>query len=281
MSVGGVVAETERHTMSEEQKEPRTKLHVFRVRARGESDFYDPQTDVRKLLPYIGLMVIEDLRKAYGENPEAQYALSYLWNCVNVFRIRVSEDPTPLNDQMLRFIEAISQVPEEILHKFTTSIFIMLTVVYAVYQRRDIMIDGPGQAQMLATARLADFMALMPSDVRALIHLHLGKDPMFKEQIVSVDPRSTAKVVKDGKEVATWTNLKERARLFIQAEGDTSWEGIAEACDQAFTALAPELTNKEKAALCLAYPDYKFTTQCEFDDDGEEDNTPGKDSPTA
>jgi hypothetical protein len=88
-------------------------------------------------------------------------------------------------------------------------------------------------------------------------------------------------VVKDGKEVATWTNLKERARLFIQAEGDTSWEGIAEACDQAFTALAPKLTNKEKAALCLAYPDYKFTTQCEFDDDGEEDNTPGKDSPTA
>ena len=272
--------------MSEEQKEPRTKLHVFRVRTRGEADFYDPQTDVRKLLPYIGLMVVEDLRKAYEGDQEAQYDLSYLWNCINVFRIRVSEDTTPLTEQMLRFVEAIRQVNPEIMAKFTTSVFIMLTVVYAVYQRRDIMIDGPGQAQMLATARLADFMSLVPSDVAAQIHLQLGKNEVFKEKIVSVDPRSTAQVSKDGKIVETWNNLKERARLFIQAEGDLSWEGIAEACDQAFLALAPKLDNQTKAALCLAYPDYKFPTQCEFDDEESaaattESDPKGENPPTA
>ena len=53
-------------TEKEEQpKEARPKLHIFRVRARGEADFYDPQTDIRKLLPYIGIMVIEDLKVAY------------------------------------------------------------------------------------------------------------------------------------------------------------------------------------------------------------------------
>ena len=55
----------------EENKEPRTKLHVFRVRARGEADFYDPQTDIRKLLPYIGIMTIEDLKVAYKDDPMA------------------------------------------------------------------------------------------------------------------------------------------------------------------------------------------------------------------
>lgn len=270
--------------MTEEQKEPRTKLHVFRVRARGEADFYDPQTDVRKLLPYISIMVVEDLKKVYENDAQAQYDLSYLWNCINVFRIRVSEDTTPLTDQMLRFMEAIRQVNPEILHKFTTSIFVMLTVVYAVYQRRDIMVDGPGQAQMLATARLADFMSLVPSDVASSLHRTLKDNAMFKEQIVSVDPRSTAQVARNGEIVDTWNNLKERAKLFIQAEGDMSWEGIAEACDQVFVALAPKLDNQSKAALCLAYPDYKYPTQCEFDEeDGKAESTDasGETAPTA
>ena len=116
-------------TEQEEPKEARTKLHIFRVRARGEADFYDPQTDIRKLLPYIGIMVIEDLKVAYKDDPRAQFDLSYLWNCLNVFRIRVSEDNTPLTEQMLRFVEAINQVTPEILHQFTTSVFVMLTVV--------------------------------------------------------------------------------------------------------------------------------------------------------
>lgn len=268
-------------TEKEEQpKEVRTKLHIFRVRARGEADFYDPQTDIRKLLPYIGIMVIEDLKVVYKDDARAQFDLSYLWNCLNVFRIRVSEDNTPLTEQMLRFVEAINQVNPEILHQFTTSVFVMFTVVYAVYQRRDIQIDGPGQAQMLATARLADFMELLPPEFAEKLHKYVQSNPMFKEQIKSVDPRSSAQVAKDGKVVDVFHNLKERARLFLPADGDQSWEALAEACDQCFQMLPEDAPVQTKAALCLAYPDYKYPTQCEFDEATE--NYPERqDSPSA
>ena len=251
----------------EENKEPRTKLHVFRVRARGEADFYDPQTDIRKLLPYIGIMTIEDLKVAYKDDPMAQFDLSYLWNCLNVFRIRVSEDPTPLVEQMDRFIQAISQVNPVILNKFAVGVLVMQFVVYAVYQRRDIQIDGPGQANMLATARLADFMQLLEPAFAEYLKTTAKGSPMFREAIVSVDPTSSAEVRKDAELVKTFHNLKERARMFLPADGDKSWEALAEACDQAFDVLGDKLTVQDKAALCLAYPDYKYPTQCEFDED--------------
>ena len=254
-------------TEQEEQpKEARTKLHIFRVRARGEADFYDPQTDIRKLLPYIGLMVIDDMKVAYKDDPMAQYSISYLWNCLNVFRIRISEDNTPLAEQMLRFVEAINQVPQNIFSRFTTSVFVMLTTVYALYQRRDIQIDGPGQAQMLATARLADFMSMLPQECAEKLHSCVKANPAFQEKFVSVDQTSNAEVAKDGKVVDMFTNLKERARLFLPADGDQSWEALAEACDQCFQMLPADAPVQTKAALCLAYPDYKYPTQCEFDE---------------
>lgn len=260
-------------TEQEQPKEPRTKLHIFRVRSRGEADFFDPQTDIRKLLPYIGLMVVDDMRVAYKDDPVAQYDISYLWNCLNVFRIRISEDPTPLSEQMLKFIEAITEVHSHILHQFTTSVFVMLTVVYAVYQRRDIQIDGPGQAQMLTTARLADFMQMLPKEIAEKLHEIVKDNPMLQEKIVSVDPTSNAEVAKNGEVVGVFTNLKERARLFLPADGDQSWEALAEACDQCFNALPENAPVQTKAALCLAYPDYRFPTQCEFDETDESDTS--------
>ena len=258
-------------TEQDQPKEPRTKLHIFRVRSRGEADFFDPQTDIRKLLPYIGLMVVDDMKVAYKDDPMAQYEISYLWNCLNVFRIRISEDPTPLAEQMLKFVEAINQLRPEMLGEFTTGIFVMLTVVYAVYQRRDIQIDGPGQAQMLATARLADFLQMLPPEIAEKLHKSVKDNPTFQEKVVSVDSTSNAEVAKNGKVVDVFTNLKERARLFLSADGDKSWEALAEACDQCFNALPPDAPVQTKASLCLAYPDYRFPTQCEFDETDESD----------
>lgn len=267
-------------TEPEQPNEPKTKLHIFRVRTRGEADFYDPQTDVRKLLPYISLMVVDDMKVAYKDDVLAQYDISYLWNCLNVFRIRVSEDPTPLAEQMLKFVEAINQVRPEILCRFTISVFTMFTVVYALYQRRDIQIDGPGQAQMLATARLADFMGMLPQECAEKLYGCVKANPAFKEAFVSVDPTSNAEVAKNGKVVEVFHNLKERARLYLSADGDQSWEALAEACDQCFQALPEDAPVQTKAALCLAYPDYRFPTQCEFDET-DEDNASRQDPPTA
>lgn len=267
-------------TEQDQPKEPRTKLHVFRIRARGEADFYDPQTDIRKLLPYIGLMVTDDMKVAYKDDARAQYDISYLWNCLNVFRIRISEDPTPLAEQMLKFVEAINEVRPDILHQFTTSVFVMFTVVYAVYQRRDIQIDGPGQAQMLATARLADFMQMLPKECAEKLHKCVQANPALQEKIVSVDQTSNANVAKDGKVIDTFTNLKERARMFISFDGDGSWEALAEACDQCFQALPDDAPVQTKVALCLAYPDYRFPTQCEFDET-DENNASRETTPSA
>ena len=57
-------------------------------------------------------------------------------------------------------------------------------------------------------------------------------------------------------------------------------EALAEACDQCFQMLPEDAPVQTKAALCLAYPDYKYPTQCEFDEATE--NYPERqDSPSA
>lgn len=248
-----------------------TRIHFARQRVRGEADFYDAQADMRTVFPEAALMVIDDMKYLYKEDADATKALSYLQNCVNVFRIRVGEDPTPLEELVDGFMKAVAAVPPRIFAQFASGVFVMQTVVYGMFQRRDSQVDGPGHYQMLTTARLLDLLRLIPKPLADAIHAELRANNVFKEAVVSVDQTSKADILKEGEIVGSYDHLKERASRFLEADGDTSWEGMAKACDEFFQAEGENLAVPDKVALTLAYPTYEFPIQCEMevDDDAE------------
>lgn len=255
-----------------------TRIHFARQRVRGEADFYDAQADMRTVFPAAALMVIDDMKFLYKEDDEATKALSYLRNCVNVFRIRVGEDPTPLEELVDGFVKAIAKVPPRIFAQFVSGVFVMQSVVYGMFQRRDSQVDGPGHYQMLTTARLEDILRLIPHDLSDKIRETLRSQGAFKEAVVSVDQTSKADVIKEGETVGFYDHLKERAACFLEADGDTSWEGMAKACDEFFQSEGDKLSVPDKVAVTLAYPTYDFPVQCEMEVD---DDAEGKAEPLA
>ena len=51
--------------------EQEKRLHILRIRARGDDAFYDPQADFRGILPNVMQMALDDLKVAdRGEDPD-------------------------------------------------------------------------------------------------------------------------------------------------------------------------------------------------------------------
>jgi len=255
--------------MSDKPKE--TKFHFIRVRANNEPSFYDQQADIRCILPVLGKLVCDDLEAVHKGDSQWHNDISYLRNCLDVFAIRIDEDNTPLVEQMQEFIQAISKVNPQVFAQFSSGVFIMMSVVYGAMQRRDVKIDGKDQRKMLSVATLLDVMRFLPKNLVGQIFDTLEETgDLLHEAVVSVTNASVVDMVRDGDVVGTFDRLKEHAAMFINAEGDTSWNGLANACEEMFNAIPPDANLHDKVALALAYPTYKLPTQCEMPADDAE-----------
>lgn len=250
--------------MSEPTKE--TKFHFVRVRANDEPSFYDQQADIRCILPVLGKLVCDDLQAVHREDTRWVADIAYLRNCLDVFAIRIDEDNTPLVEQMQEFIQAISKVDTQVFAQFASGVFITLSVVYGAMQRRDVKIDGKDQRKMLSVATLLDVVRFLPKNLVQQIFDTLAETgDLLHEAVVSVTNDSVVDMVRDDDSlVCKFNRLKEHAALFINADGDTSWNGLAKACEDMYNAMPQDASLHDKVALALAYPTYNIPVQCEI-----------------
>ena len=72
--------------MSDENKQ--TKLHFTRVRSKGDSSYFDPQTDIRAIFPTAAKLTL-DLLMDTTKDKSLKKDYEYLAKCYNIFQIRL------------------------------------------------------------------------------------------------------------------------------------------------------------------------------------------------
>jgi len=233
-----------------------TKLTFARVRGKGESAFYDPQSDIRKILPAVEKLVLLDLQTIYKDDPYLQEEFLYLQACYNVFMIRVVEDPSPIDNQIRDFTEAVLKVSPRALLLWNISMFSLLNSMYALFARRDAQVDGKAVQDMLSTSQLSDLCSVLSERTQTLVHNEYRRaGEIFTEQC-RIAVNGGYAFCEETKQVID--HIKENARYFISAKGCKDWKSLARACDEAYEAPGAEKrTDAQNISLALAYPSYE------------------------
>lgn len=237
---------------------PGTKFHYSRVRKRGEPAWFDPQTDIRQVLPASFIAVVTSMEEQYEGMPELEHILQ-LHNYIRIFQIRVVEDTTPLDKQVAEFFNALATVPGDVLTAFLSRLTSVLLCIYALFCRRDAVTDREAIQAMFEYARLSTLSEVLSTETYRKV-----KDELRAAVPLAVQSRTTSSdavvCLETGDEME---RVKEMASLFLSCSGKCDWNAMAEACDKAFNAATDgksELSDKEAIALALAYPTYKHPT---------------------
>ena len=90
-------------------EEEQTKLHFTRVRSKGDSSFYDPQSDIRVILPTVAKMTLDVLMQVNTDD-WLKKEFSYLAKCYAIYQIRLMEDSTDMLTQVAEFEQAMNKV---------------------------------------------------------------------------------------------------------------------------------------------------------------------------
>lgn len=237
--------------------EQKAKLHFTRVRARGDSNFYDPGADIRQLLPSIAKTTLMALQDKYADTPLMQDFLT-LHNYFCVFQIKLAEDPTPCSTQVLEFASAVQNVSAEARVLWLQHMVMLLLCMYGLFTRRDVRTDGAAVGAMLDTGRFVSLLSGLTDETRKQIKKEAGLaavDALTAPGHEETDARGYV-VCEETKEV--FENIKELASIYLSHSGAHDWNSLAEACDAAFN--AGGTPDKAAIALALSYPTYKQPT---------------------
>lgn len=244
----------------------KTCFHFTRVRRKGDSTYYDPQSDIRLIFPNVMQMSMSYVLDKY-QGTEYEQASLHLYTCMRILQIRLEEDPLPMDAQLGEFLKAIGDVPKEVLNLWFGMVATSMTLVYALFMRRDAATDKQALASMLEYTRLSSYRD----------SLQQGTYEQMKKELQAASPLLVDNTTRDGLVVCPETGeelerVKDIARMFICVTGDKSWNALADACDEAFNSSRPK-TKEQAVALALAYPTYSHPCLSVEDsgDDGSED----------
>lgn len=230
------------------------KLHIARIRKHGDPNWFDPYTDIRKIIPQVMITVAMKMEDCYEGKPEQQYVL-YIHNCIKVFQIRILEDKMPLTQQISEFFKALVSVPAAILNEWQSQVVSAMMCVYALFCRRDAVTDGDAMHSMLEYTRLALLKDSLSAETWAMVEKDLRSRGSL---LVSNNTTNTSSAVcQETGEVID--NLKQIACQFMLCSENRDWDYLAELFDKGFND-SREKTDTEAMALALACPTYKYPT---------------------
>ena len=231
------------------------ELHITRIRAKGEPDFYDPGADVRKVVPAVTNISINYLKMVYKEDPEAVSAFDYLYRCFKVFQIRLAEDVTPVCQQVKEYEDAVAKVDPKYWEVWRNTQQSLLVAVYALFVRRDIKVDDESMRRMFNYAHLAKWKDVLPEALFQQIRKELADQGLIDKLEQSHVADGMAVCAETGRVIQ---NIKSAAAVFIGGE-DMTWNEAGDACDREFTARCEKSDAKadELTVLALAYPTYE------------------------
>lgn len=229
-----------------------TKLHISRIRKKGEPDWFDPQTDLRRVFPGIFMEAADALIDMHEDGGALYEDFLYIRACIEVLRIRILEDKTPVSQQIREFFDALSNVNREARDLWLGFTYAMLTCVYALFCRRDSTVDREQLQAMMEYGRLTALKDLLSDGTWEIVKKEIGSRTSLLVQN-RTDRDAFAQCIESGEIIDHIQNIAAR---FINASGDTSWNGLAKACDDQFSTPSGKSV-AESIALGLAYPTYR------------------------
>lgn len=237
--------------MAEEQE--KTKLHFTRVRSKGDSTYFDPQTDIRAIYPTAAKITLDVLMDT-TKDEQLRKEYEYLAKCYNIFQIRVVEDPTSVALQVAEFSQAIHKVRPQVLMVWQETMLSLMNCLYALFTRRDVKTDGKAIRGMLTTAAEAAMLQRLPKEQQESVYQAFCDAGLEYEEQLALD--ANGKVVCEETEQVL-ENIKELAGIFISHSGPGDWNSLSAACDAFFQSPeASKLTDDQQTAVALAYPSY-------------------------
>jgi hypothetical protein len=241
--------------MAEEKS--KTILHFTRVKSRGDSSFYDPQSDVRVVLP-TAVKMTQDLLMQFVKDPALKQEFSYLAKCYAIYQIRLMEDSTDLVTQVREFEAAMEKVQPAVRAVWYETMFTLMNAVYGLFARRDAKTDGAEIRGMLNTAEIAALASVVSPEEAADINQKLRERGMLYAEHTKVDTNGYAVCVETDEVIK---NIKQLAHVFIDHQGSDKWNDLAAACDACFDdPNTAKLDDKTQIAIALAYPSYEHPT---------------------
>ena len=245
------------------------KWTYTRIRKRGEPDWLDPNTDIRKLFPVVMLQAIDTIELSFPEDSQEYKDALYIQNCIHILQIRVLEDPASITDQVLMFMNAIQKVSPSVRVMWMRYVVFGLVTVYGLFCRRDSVTDKE------ALLNMRDYMtATMLEDVLSPNTMFKVKQEMWQRIATvqrSIDPDASVLCNETGEYI---DNVKEIAAKAVGVVGGADWNSMAEACDTAFSTRSIK-SDVEGIAVALAYPTYEQPTlTVSLNESGTEDKEP-------
>jgi len=237
--------------------EERTTLHFTRVKSRGDSTFYDPQSDIRVVLP-TAVKMTQDLLMQFVKDPTLKQEFSYLAKCYAIYQIRLVEDGTDMITQVREFEAAMEKVQPAIRAVWYETMFTLMNAVYGLFARRDAKTDGADIRGMLNTAEQAALVSVVsPEQATDIINKFRERGMLYAED-TKIDTNGYAVCVETDEVIK---NIKQLAHVFIDHQGSDDWNKLAEACDTCFdNPNTAALDDKTQIAIALAYPSYEHPT---------------------
>lgn len=241
--------------MSEEAE--KTVLHFTRVKSRGDATFYDPQSDIRVVLP-TAVKMTQDLLMQFVKDPVLKQEFSYLAKCYAIYQIRLVEDKTSMLTQVREFEAAMEKVQPAIRAVWYETLFTLENAVYGLFTRRDAKTDGAEIQGMLNTAEQAALLSVVSPELATDIANKLRERGMLYAENTRIDTNGYAVCVETDEVIK---NIKQLAHVFIDHHGSNEWNELAKACDACFDDPGTaELDDKTQIAIALAYPSYEHPT---------------------
>lgn len=234
-----------------------TILHFTRVKSRGDSTFYDPQSDIRVVLP-TAVKMTQDLLMQFVKDPTLKQEFSYMAKCYAIYQIRLVEDSTDMITQVREFEAAMEKVQPAIRAVWYETMFTLLNAVYGLFARRDAKTDGADIRGMLNTAEQAALVSVVSPEQATDISNKLRERGMLYAENTKVDTNGYAVCVETDEVIK---NIKQLAHVFIDHQGSDDWNKLAKACDACFDdPSTATLDDKTQIAIALAYPSYEHPT---------------------
>lgn len=229
-----------------------TKLHFTRYRAKGEPDFYDPQTDFRRLLPAAAKLCLEQLQEQFSGHPQFS-DFQYLHGCICVLQIRMVEDPAPIDELMREFLNAVQKCDTASLNIWLANMMTLLFSLYGLFCRRDCKVDENALRNMMSWCQLGTYKDVLSYDTYKQMKAELYEAAVLQAPQNVVSGQGFVQCAETGD---TIKNVQMLAGMLINHTGCENWNVLAACCDRAIES-RPDLTQTQEIALTLAYPRYE------------------------
>lgn len=239
-----------------ESNDKPTELHVYRFRAPGAEQHYEPAADLRQVLANIMVAVADRMEAEYADSgdDEARRDAEYIAGCVRVFEIRVVEDPTGIDELVTGFLEALSKASQPVQSEFMVRLVSSLVMSYALFMRRDAVADRSTLMDIVDRAAQHQLLArLSPETAEAVRReLELSDGYLKATRLCSMSP---VFCVEDRS--LCMNRARQLAAEIVNAPMRATWDELARLCDEELAASYSTRSPEERAALALAYPTYR------------------------